>query len=78
MRKVYHFFFNYQDVGVRSDSGHGASHVGVEVVDLLRVECLVQQLVGVSAFGGKDDAVVGQHAKTGAGVTNSLHGIFDL
>ena len=67
-----------EDVGVGRDSGNGAGHVLVQVVDLLRVESLVQELVGVSSFGSQEDAVLGQHAEAGAGVTDGLHGVLHL
>ena len=51
-----------EHVGVGGDAGHGAGHVVVEGVDLLRVEDLVQELVGVPPLCGQQDAVVGQNA----------------
>ena len=67
-----------EHVGVGGDAGHRAGHVLVEVVDLLRVEDLVQQLVGVPPLGGQDHPVGGQDAQAGAGVADGLHGVLHL
>ena len=37
-------------------------HVIIKFVNLLRVKHLVQQLVGVPPFSGKNDSVIGQNS----------------
>lgn len=67
-----------QDVCVGCDPGHGAGHVLVQVVDLLRVKHLVKEFVDISSFGGQEDSVLGEDAKASAGVTDGFHRVFHL
>ena len=39
---------------------------------------LVEELVGVAALCGQQDAVVGEDPQAGAGVADGLHGVLNL
>ena len=39
---------------------------------------LVEELVGVAALCGEQDAVVGEDPQAGAGVADGLHGVLNL
>lgn len=67
-----------QDICVGGDSCHGAHHILVQLVNLLREEYLVEEFVCVSPLSCEKDTVVGQDTKARAGVTDGLHGILDL
>ena len=68
----------YTDEGDQDIKLHGTHHIVIQFVDLLGVEHLVQQLVGVPPLRGEHDAVVGEDAETRARVPDGLHGVLHL